>query len=164
LTSAPQDKRTLLVQVAGQGACRNCMFSVKDRISLEHLGLSDRVGLRHFGASREGQGLFFGRFWASVVVSDILNQLAAFHRPAAPDAVDALYERCCDELEALAEHPEPGRARAAPISSSRREPRASSRRSACAEESTSPRARPRCSPATSTCASTSSPTTGWCGG
>jgi predicted nucleotide-binding protein (sugar kinase/HSP70/actin superfamily) len=107
LSEQPPKKRTLLVQVAGQGACRNCMFSIKDRMSLEHMGLQDRVELRHFGALSEGQGLFFGKFWASTVAWDILNQLVAYHRPAARDplAVDALYTRYCDALEALAGQP-----------------------------------------------------------
>jgi activator of 2-hydroxyglutaryl-CoA dehydratase/predicted nucleotide-binding protein (sugar kinase/HSP70/actin superfamily) len=102
-------KKTLLVQVTGQGACRNCLFSVKDRMSLAHRGLGDRVDLRHFGATRQGQSVFFGRFWASVVSWDILHQLAAFHRAAdgVADRVDATYERYANELERLAEVPPP---------------------------------------------------------
>jgi predicted nucleotide-binding protein (sugar kinase/HSP70/actin superfamily) len=107
LEKHPPEKRTLLVQVAGQGACRNCMFSIKDRMSLEHMGLSDRVQMRHFGAEKEGGGVFFGKFWSSVVAWDILNQLAAYHRPAEriPGEVDALYRRYCDELEVVAGKP-----------------------------------------------------------
>lgn len=113
LTDAPPKKRTLLVQVAGQGACRNCMFSMKDRLSVEHMGLSHLVESRHFGAGSAGQagngpqGLFFGKFWASTVAWDILNQLVAYHRPAerVAGSIDALYARYCDELEALVGKP-----------------------------------------------------------
>jgi activator of 2-hydroxyglutaryl-CoA dehydratase/predicted nucleotide-binding protein (sugar kinase/HSP70/actin superfamily) len=106
LESAPPDQRTVLVQVQGQGACRNCMFSVKDRISLDHLGMADRASVRHMGGERAQA--FFTRFWASTVGWDILNQLAAYHRPlsADPAEVDAMHARWCDALEALTERPQ----------------------------------------------------------
>ncbi len=107
LEDTPPDKRTVLVQVTGQGACRNCMFSIKDRISLERLGLDDRVSVRHFGADPELRGAFFSRFWGGTVVCDILSQLAAYHRPVVRDAaaVDALDDAFNDELHALVERP-----------------------------------------------------------
>jgi len=36
----------VLVEVTSQGTRRNCMFSVKDQVSLEHLGLAERVTMR----------------------------------------------------------------------------------------------------------------------
>jgi activator of 2-hydroxyglutaryl-CoA dehydratase/predicted nucleotide-binding protein (sugar kinase/HSP70/actin superfamily) len=106
LENAPPEERTVLVQVQGQGACRNCMFSVKDRMSIEHLGASDRVSVRHMGGERAQA--FFTRFWASTVAWDILNQLAAYHRPLATDParVDGMHAQWCDALEALTERPQ----------------------------------------------------------
>jgi predicted nucleotide-binding protein (sugar kinase/HSP70/actin superfamily) len=45
LASGGNGKRRTIVQVAGQGMCRNCMLSLKDEISLQRLGFSDRVTL-----------------------------------------------------------------------------------------------------------------------
>ena len=107
LVNQPSEKKTVLLQVTGQGMCRNCMFSIKDQISIEHMGLGDKVSVRHFGSESDLRGAFMERFWAGSVVWDILGQLAAYYRPLerAPGQVDAIHERSCDALESLIERP-----------------------------------------------------------
>ena len=99
--------RKTLVQIPGQGMCRNCMFSLKDEISIQRLGMSDRVTVRHFDPLKPLGWSFAAKGWAGIVSWDILFQLAAYHRPLAHDAaeVDALYETFNDELEALLGRP-----------------------------------------------------------
>lgn len=109
LTERPPEGRTTLVQVSGQGACRNCMFSMKDQISVEHLGLGERVGIRHFGAEDDVRTSFQTHFWAGTLAFDVLKQLWAYHRAVDPDGheVDALDRRYGEELVALLEQPAP---------------------------------------------------------
>ena len=99
---------TVLLQMTGAGMCRNCMFSVKDQQSLQRLGLSDRVRIRHYRPEPQFDLQFMSRFWAAVVVWDLLFQLAAYHRPFEvwPGEVDSIYQRYCDALEALTERPQ----------------------------------------------------------
>jgi activator of 2-hydroxyglutaryl-CoA dehydratase/predicted nucleotide-binding protein (sugar kinase/HSP70/actin superfamily) len=101
LVNNPPEKRTVLLQVTGQGMCRNCMFSIKDQMSIEHMGLSDKVSVRHLGSEPDMKAAFMERFWASTLGWDILNQFAAYHRPLEqhPGEVDAIHERHCDALE-----------------------------------------------------------------
>jgi activator of 2-hydroxyglutaryl-CoA dehydratase/predicted nucleotide-binding protein (sugar kinase/HSP70/actin superfamily) len=102
LVNHPPEKRTVLLEVTGEGMCRNCMFSIKDQMSIEHMGLSDKVSVRHLGSEPDMRAAFMERFWASSLGWDILNQLAAYHRPLErhPGQVDAIHERRCDALEA----------------------------------------------------------------
>lgn len=101
-------KRKVLVQSSGQGACRNCMFSIKDRISIEHLGLGDRADIRHFGAENDGRAAFMTRFWGATLAWDVLYQLASYHRAADGDRgrVDAIHTHYQDALAALVEEPQ----------------------------------------------------------
>lgn len=107
LDALPTDREAVLLQVSGQGMCRNCMFSVKDQLSLERAGLSERVQPRHFGPEARLGPLFFVRVWAATTAWDLLHAMAAYHRPVERKAgeVDAIYERACDELEALIARP-----------------------------------------------------------
>jgi activator of 2-hydroxyglutaryl-CoA dehydratase/predicted nucleotide-binding protein (sugar kinase/HSP70/actin superfamily) len=100
-------KPKTLVQVPGEGMCRNCLFSLKDELSLQRLGLSERVGLRHFGPEIAVGWSFAMKVWTGIVVWDILFQLAAYCRPLARAAgeVERLYETFNDELEALLQRP-----------------------------------------------------------
>ncbi|MCC6217594.1 MAG: hypothetical protein IT376_22235 [Polyangiaceae bacterium] len=109
IEAAPPQDRTVLVQVTGQGACRNCMFSVKDAISLEHLGVADRVTLRHFGAEDDVRTRYQSRFYAGTVANDVLMQLRAYHLALDPsgEEVGALDRRYGGELVALLERREP---------------------------------------------------------
>ncbi|MBN1656571.1 MAG: hypothetical protein JXA30_22560 [Deltaproteobacteria bacterium] len=95
--------RTRLIQVTGQGACRSCMFMVKDRISLEHYGLDDRVLVRAVGVEQDSVETFRSALWNAVVAWDLLHQLLAYYRPSErkPGETDEIYNRYCDALEAL---------------------------------------------------------------
>ncbi len=111
LDRTPPDTNAVLVQVGGQGACRNCMFTVKDKISVEHLGVADRVGFRLFGAEDDVRSAFQTRFWAGTIAHDVLKQLWAYHLVLDPgrEEITALHRRYGDELIALLERPTPGR-------------------------------------------------------
>ncbi len=103
----PASKDDVFVQVTGEGACRNCMFSIKDQLTIERLGLDDRVTLRDLQMEM-GLGITFPqRIASSLAAWDILFQLAAYHRTLeeSPGEVDELYSRFCDELERLTERP-----------------------------------------------------------
>lgn len=102
---------SVLVQVSGQGACRNCMFTVKDKISLEHLGGMGSVDLRHFGAEDDMRTAFQTRFWAGTLANDVLRQLWAYHLVLDPGGaeVSALDQRYGADLIALLERPAGGR-------------------------------------------------------
>jgi len=108
LDEHPPDRRTVLMQVNGSGMCRNCMFSIKDQMSLRRLGLDDTVALRHASPPPEFQIRFVTRLFATVVAWDILGQLRSWHRAAWDDSgpVEELYGELADELQALAERPE----------------------------------------------------------
>jgi hypothetical protein len=57
--------------------CRNCLFSAKDRLSLDRMGLSDRVVPRHLGTSGTWSLV---KSWTAFVAWGLLGQLAAYHR------------------------------------------------------------------------------------
>lgn len=101
------DRARVLVQVTGQGVCRNCMFSVKDQLSLERLGLDDLVTMRDIQPERSLGSSFLARTGISSTVSDILTQLAAYHRALErkPGEVDRLHAMFCAEFAQLAERP-----------------------------------------------------------
>ena len=105
LETKPSKKRRVLLQISGQGACRNCMFSIKDKMSLEHLGMGDKVSLRHFSEEPDVEIDAVTRFLAGVIVWDIVNQLAAYHRPFETRAgeVDELRFLMNKKLEAQVE-------------------------------------------------------------
>jgi activator of 2-hydroxyglutaryl-CoA dehydratase/predicted nucleotide-binding protein (sugar kinase/HSP70/actin superfamily) len=95
-------RRSVLVQVTGQGACRNCLFSIKDRLSLEHSGLSGRATVRHLGSEKELKSSFFTRFWGATLGWDVLHQLAAYFRAGNdPDRIDRLHHDHEQRLIAL---------------------------------------------------------------
>jgi len=96
-------QRTVLMEVTPAGECKNCMFAVKDRLSLQRLGLSEDVAVRYARPEPELGVQYVTKLFAGVVVWDILYQLTAWHRPSAPDRVDALYR---EHLAALVAHME----------------------------------------------------------
>ncbi len=103
----PPQKRTLLVQVSGDAKCRNCMFSIKDQLSVERMGLQRTVALRHFGNDEQvDPGVVF-KVWTGMTLWDLLFQLASYYRPLekTEGTVDALYESFCDQVEQLTEAP-----------------------------------------------------------
>ena len=107
LDADDSEQRVRLLQATGQGSCRNCMFSIKDRINLERLGLSHRVEPRHLGSDDDISWSFMARVWSATVAWDTLFQLASYYRPgeAEPGSVDRLYERHVQALVELVEVP-----------------------------------------------------------
>lgn len=103
LEEHPPAKRTVLIDIAGQGPCRNCMFTIKDQFSVARLGLDDKVALRHLRTDSELGWRFTLRLYGSVVTWDILFQLSSYHRAFEQQEgqVDRLYQGYCDELESL---------------------------------------------------------------
>jgi activator of 2-hydroxyglutaryl-CoA dehydratase/predicted nucleotide-binding protein (sugar kinase/HSP70/actin superfamily) len=101
------DKRMVLMQVSGEGRCRNCMFSIKDQLSLERMGVDDHVSLRHYRSESSFKLPFSMKTWMGATAWDLLLQLSAYYRPTERDAgaVDRFYERYCDELEAIIAQP-----------------------------------------------------------
>lgn len=97
----------VLVQVTGQGVCRNCLFSAKDQLSLERLGVGDRVTMRDVQAEQGLGPSFLTRTGLSSTVSDILCQLVAYHRPLETVAgeVDRLHAALLEEFEKISEAP-----------------------------------------------------------
>lgn len=107
LDRSEDERERVLVQVTGQGICRNCMFSVKDQLSLERLGLDERVTMRDIQPERSLGPSFLARTGISSTASDILSQLAAYHRALETEQgeVDRLHAGLCAEFENLAEAP-----------------------------------------------------------
>ena len=107
LEQAPPEKRTLLLTVSGEGMCRNCMFSIKDQLSVERMGLADQVALRHMAPEQSFGARIFAKMFLGLVAWDLLNQLTAYYRPLEREEgeVDALSERFMDDLERLLEEP-----------------------------------------------------------
>jgi predicted nucleotide-binding protein (sugar kinase/HSP70/actin superfamily) len=110
IDETPPDRRTMLVQVTGQGACRNCLFSAKDQLTLEYHGLDQRVGVRVLGTEDDVRNRFQMRFWTGTVCWDVLYLLWAYHRVHDPGGarVAAIDERYRQELRALLETPDAG--------------------------------------------------------
>jgi len=100
-----QQQETVLLQVPGSGMCRNCMFSVKDQLTLQRMGLDGQVRSRHVGMEKALSPVFMGRLWVGVVVGDLLTQLVAWHRPVVRSAVEAVYTRQTAALESLLQRP-----------------------------------------------------------
>jgi predicted nucleotide-binding protein (sugar kinase/HSP70/actin superfamily) len=107
LEQHPPDRRTLLIQISGRGACRNCMFSIKDQLSIERMGLAGRVALRHLRTDTELGWRYVARLYSAVIAWDLLNQLASYQRPLErePGAVDRVYHEHCRRLGPFLERP-----------------------------------------------------------
>jgi len=102
----PAGKETRLVQVSGQ-SCRAGLFGVKDKISLDKIGLGDRVNVIALKMAG-GPGMSI-RLWAGICAVDILRQLYLYHQVAQKSAGDAeaLYRRYADQVITLIEKPSP---------------------------------------------------------
>ncbi|TAK71959.1 MAG: hypothetical protein EPO19_03245 [Betaproteobacteria bacterium] len=104
LEKNPPTKETHLLSFSGQ-MCRAGVFDVKDKISIEKMGLHDLVseqGMR-FGADPP-MSLFI---WAGLSAVEILRQLYIYHLPVEPHAgaSRALYDERIASLLAVIEQP-----------------------------------------------------------
>jgi predicted nucleotide-binding protein (sugar kinase/HSP70/actin superfamily) len=110
LAENPPNRRVVRFQIYGEGACRNCMYSVKEQQIIDRLGLNDNVAVRHFGPEKEFGSRFPTKFFASLVAWDIFKQLAAYLRPSAKESrrVDEILSAFCDALVVHTEQPERG--------------------------------------------------------
>ncbi len=101
------DRRTVLLSTHGEGRCRNCMFTVKDRLSIARMGLDDRVVSRHLGHEPDLGWDFMSRMWLAIVGWDLLTQLTAYHRAyeREPGECDAIYREHVEALERCIERP-----------------------------------------------------------
>ncbi len=108
LDAEPPTRRTVLMQVAGEGLCRNCMFSIKDRMNLRRSGEQGLVDVRHVEMDEPAIGsAAMTNLWGGMVAWDILFQLASYLRPLerAAGQIDRLFEGLVDELVARVERP-----------------------------------------------------------
>ncbi len=106
LEADPTDERTVLMQATPAGQCKNCMFTVKDELNLDRMGIGDRVGVRVAGGEPEFGALSVTKLFSGMVAWDILYQLTAWYRPSDPEGVDALYALYRDRLVTHMEAPE----------------------------------------------------------
>ncbi|MFQ5415695.1 MAG: BadF/BadG/BcrA/BcrD ATPase family protein [Myxococcota bacterium] len=130
LEKNPPDRETQLVQLTGR-MCRAGVWDVKDKISLEKMGLGDRVSV---------SGLDFGSdpsmvtlLWTGLSAIDILRQCYVYHLPvqAGPGESEAIYRAAAREVLAIIEAPVPeGDAAAADLERRRVELTATVERSA----------------------------------
>ena len=106
LEQHPVDKDIRLVQVTGQ-MCRAGVFDVKDKISLDRMGLGERVTVT--GLKLGVDAAMAKVSWTAMAALDILRQLYVYHlsAPAGPDAVEALYRRHTEEMLRVIESPVP---------------------------------------------------------
>lgn len=103
--AAGDETESILIQLTGEGACRNCMFSLKDQLSLERNNLAKNVSIRDLQLEVDLGATFAQRLVTSLTSWDILFQLAAYYRPLElfEGEVDDLYRDYCTKLEALTE-------------------------------------------------------------
>ncbi|MFI5395743.1 MAG: BadF/BadG/BcrA/BcrD ATPase family protein [Candidatus Binatia bacterium] len=97
LDSAPPDKETRLVQITGQ-MCRAGMFDVKDKMSVERMGLDDRVSVT--GLRVGGGPAMTAILWTGLAALDILRQLHVYHIAVEtrPGEADDIYRSGCDDV------------------------------------------------------------------
>lgn len=104
LEQHPPTKKTCLLSGCVQ-LCRAGLFDVKDKISLEKMGLQDLV---------TEQVISFGRdtpmsryIWAGLSAVEILRQLYIYHLAVEPQAgaARAIYDECTADLRAAIERP-----------------------------------------------------------
>jgi predicted nucleotide-binding protein (sugar kinase/HSP70/actin superfamily) len=121
LEKNPPEKETELMQLTGR-MCRAGVWDVKDKISLDKMGLANRVSVT---------GLKFGSdpsmvmlLWAGLSAVDILRQCYIYHLPVQlrPGASEEIYRAAVREVLGIIELPVPeGDAAAADLERRRRE-------------------------------------------
>jgi len=97
LENNPPDKPTRLMQITGQ-MCRAGLFDVKDKISIEKMGMDDRVTVA--GLRVGGGPAMTAILWTGLAALDILRQLYVYHLAvqAQPEETRATYQRHCDDV------------------------------------------------------------------
>ena len=107
LENNPLDRETRLVQIAGQ-MCRGGMFGIKDRMTIEKMGLGDMatvVSLKIAG----GAGMA-ARLIAGIAALDIVRQLYLYYMVAepAPGVAERLYRKYSSDMIGLISKPVKG--------------------------------------------------------
>jgi activator of 2-hydroxyglutaryl-CoA dehydratase/predicted nucleotide-binding protein (sugar kinase/HSP70/actin superfamily) len=104
LEKNPPTKKTQLLQLTGK-MCRAGLYDVKDKLSLEKMGMDDRVsvaGLR-FGSNP----LMVGLLWGGLAAIDILRQCYVYHLSveSRPGEVEAIYHEHAEAVLHILEVP-----------------------------------------------------------
>jgi predicted nucleotide-binding protein (sugar kinase/HSP70/actin superfamily) len=107
-------KETRLMQITGQ-MCRAGAFDIKDKISVERMGLDDRVTVS--GLRIGGGPAMTAILWSGLAALDILRQLYVYHLAVemGPGEAEAVYRQYCENVLRILEAriPDGGWARAA---------------------------------------------------
>ena len=106
LESDESGKPIRIVQISGR-MCRAGAFPIKDRISLERLGLDERVSVTALRIA--GGPEMSAKVWAGLVAMDILRQLYLYHLvwDAEGEAADELYRSYAEAVIDLLEERAP---------------------------------------------------------
>lgn len=104
LEKNPSDKPTRLIQIAMQ-LCRAGVFPVKDRISLERMGLGDQVTVSSI--KLVGGAALTARVWSGLTASDLVKQLYLYNLAAEsrPGEAAEIYHRHNKAIVSLMEEP-----------------------------------------------------------
>ena len=104
LDKNPPDKETRLMQITGQ-MCRAGVFDVKDKISLERMGLDERVSVT--GLRVGGGPAMTAIIWTGLAALDILRQLHVYHLAVEtkPGQAEDIYRVHCDDILGIIERP-----------------------------------------------------------
>jgi activator of 2-hydroxyglutaryl-CoA dehydratase/predicted nucleotide-binding protein (sugar kinase/HSP70/actin superfamily) len=110
LEKNPPQKQTELVQLTGQ-MCRAGLYDVKDKISLDKMGLGDRVSVTGLKLFAEGPTMFIA-IWSGLCAIDILRQCYIYHLPveSRPGEAEELYRHGAEEVLRILEAPMTGEA------------------------------------------------------
>ncbi|MCP4960420.1 MAG: hypothetical protein GY925_14275 [Actinomycetia bacterium] len=104
LETNPPDRKTELLQLTGR-MCRGGVYDVKDRITIERMGLSAEVsvGSLKFGSEPTMAVLI----WLGLSSLDILRQLYVYHLPvqSEPGRSRTMFERAAERLIEIIEVP-----------------------------------------------------------
>ena len=108
LEDNPSAKETRLVQISGQ-MCRAGLFPIKDRISLERLGLDRRAKVTALRIA--GGAPMSAKVWWGMTAVDILRQLYLYHLAVepGPGRAEQIYHRFGGQVIRLLERPTRGR-------------------------------------------------------
>jgi activator of 2-hydroxyglutaryl-CoA dehydratase/predicted nucleotide-binding protein (sugar kinase/HSP70/actin superfamily) len=106
LQDHPPQKSTRLVQITGQ-MCRAGLFDVKDRISVQKMGLDEQVEV--MGLRVAGGPAMTAFLWTGLTALDILRQLYVYHLAVEtrPGEAEALYREGCEQVLRIMERPIP---------------------------------------------------------